>query len=115
MFLVLLFTLISLVSADENKWVRMGGNCVRPYGFAKPILCFPEEEMLGVGDLLSLQPRKPPPVNYEWPSSRTITTTTKAPITLTSSLTTTTTAAIELATKGWFSFYNRYLNCTLSY
>ena len=70
MFIVLFFTLISLVSADENKWVRMGGNCVRPYGFAKPLLCFPEEEMLGVGDILSLHPRKPPPVRYELATTR---------------------------------------------
>ena len=71
MFFVLLFIMISLASADENKWVRMSGNCVRPYGFAKPLLCFPEEEMLGVGDILSLHPRRPTPVSYELATTQT--------------------------------------------
>jgi len=50
MFLIdlLLFTFFftstnSSISSDLNKWVKVDGSdlCIRPYGYRRPLLCFP--------------------------------------------------------------------------
>ena len=44
---------ITLVAADENIWIRVSDNCVRPFGFRRPLLCF-DDELPPMADKFSL-------------------------------------------------------------
>ena len=52
MFLLIIIA-ITLVAADENIWIRVSDNCVRPFGFRRPLLCF-DDELPPMADKFSL-------------------------------------------------------------
>ena len=50
----LLFAIaITFAAADENIWIRVSDNCVRPFGFRRPLLCF-DDELPAMMDKFSL-------------------------------------------------------------